>query len=723
MSGGGAATPIDVCFLWHMHQPEYTSPRTGRPVLPWVRMHATRAYLDMARVLARRPEVHVTVNFVPSLVRQLEAYVGGLRDEHEVLAEKPTEDWTPAEREEALARFFSVHRVRGVEPRPRYRELAYKRGSGPVPAGAAGWSVAELRDLTALFHMASFGFSMASEEPLVAVLEAKGRGFLHEDVQALLACQRSAAARVLPAWRSLAGRGQVELSSSPFYHPIVPLLIDTETARRAQPGLPLPPRFAWPEDAAAQITRGREAHQRTFWQTPRGMWPPEGSLSPEAVRRYAGAGIEWLCGDEGILWRSGVAGAARGALYQPYQFAGVKLVFRDRELADRIGFAYAAGEAAPAVADVLARVRMAGAEARAHAPGEVPLVTIALDGENAWESYPGSGEPFLTQLHDALATAPDLRTRTLSEALEGRAATPLGELASGSWIDSDFHIWIGDPDKNRAWGELGAARRRVAEAAAGDERSRARAAAALEWIYQAEGSDWFWWFGEPFHSAEDTVFAAIFAEHLKGAYDALEFDPPATLGAPLAHPERHGPRGTQAPLAFIRPRLTGHGRSFYEWHGAGRHDVPRGAAMSAVKRWVERILFGFDQHTLYLRLDPHGDVREELRGGTLTIHLRVVGGASATLELPLAQGGALSGTLTSAGAAPVALELASAKSAFGDVIEVGVPFATLAAAPRQDLEVWFQLAFAGVASARFPTDGYLTIHVPDASFEAEHWSA
>jgi alpha-amylase/alpha-mannosidase (GH57 family) len=682
----------DLCLLWHMHQPDYRDPETGVARLPWVRLHAASSYRDMAAALAAADGVAVTVNFVPSLTAQLEALAGGASDLYEEIARKPAGELTPDERRFVLAGFFSVHHGRQLEPRPRYRELYQRvRAAGPARA-AASLTAGDVTDLAVLFHLAWIGFAVRAEEPEVAELERKGAGFSEADKAWVLALVRAQVGRVLPAWRALAEAGRVELIASPFYHPIVPLLIDSEVARRAQPEAKLPPRFSFPEDARAHIERAQAAHARLFGARPRGMWPPEGSLSPEAVALYGDSGVEWLCGDEGVLWQS-LSERDPAALAHPYQFGAVKLVFRDRDLSDRIGFAYAQSDADTAVADLCTR-------ARAHHG----LCGVFLDGENAWESYPERGRNFLEALYRGLAADPAIRACTLSQALADRPARPLERLHSGSWIDARFAIWIGDPEKNRAWACLERARRELTDS----EPTR-------EHLLVAEGSDWFWWFGEPFHSAEDATFDALFRARLRAAYHAAGREAPPELDAPIG---RGAPVATTAPTRFLAPRIDGLITSYFEWDGAARWEVPRGAVMGESQPLLARILYGFDPSTLYLRLDPAAgmaalagvEVELRLRAGARELRVRA---PLDPVELPFCDELAPSPRPLGRGDGLARLE----------VIELAVRFATLGLEPGVRIDLVVQLARGGITLGRYPRDGYLDLTLPDATFEAKNWSA
>jgi alpha-amylase/alpha-mannosidase (GH57 family) len=694
------ARRANVVFLLHMHQPQYVDPRTGRAMLPWVRLHGARGYLDVASLLHEFGDVKLTVNFVPSLVRQLEDVVGGAVDEWLRIAELDT--WNDAERAFAVERFFSLNWDRSVRTRPRYAQLLEQRERKEP------FSDGDVRDLTVLFNLGWLGFAARAGDREIAALEEKARGFSREDLALVVDRQRRACARVLPLYRELAARGQVELSASPFYHPIVPLLVDSEHARRAIPTATLPPAFAYPADADAQIVRGAEAHARAFGARPRGMWPPEGSVSPEAVAAYARAGIGWLATDEGNLWRSlAMMGEAhgRGDLYRVWRHAGVDLVFRDRELSDKIGFSYAHGDAAAGVADLLARARHAAAISTAPA-GEPPLCPIFLDGENPWESYPGFGEPFLRTLFAALSSSDDLASASIGQHLDAAPArSELGKLHSGSWIDSAFHIWIGDPIKNRGWEMLGRARARfdraVAEGVTPEQRD-----AAFERLLAAEGSDWFWWFGEPFHSMEDALFDALFRAHLAGAYSALGLAPPRELDEPVAAHQPVPQAAVTPPWSFIRPQIGGN--RFYDWQGAGRYRVPRGAAM-ADSPLVATVLFGFDRQTLYLRLEPADGRAAELAAARLELEL-AVNDRRVTVISTGKDGVTIGGTR-------------AGTSAHGRTLELAMPFTAVVASTGDRLLLTLRLFSGDAPLARYPADGALALSVPGDGFEAENWSA
>ncbi len=348
-----------------------------------------------------------------------------------------------------------------------------------------------------------------------------------------------------------------------------------------RPDLPLPAEpFAAPEDAARQVARAIERHTRAFGAAPAGMWPPEGSVSPEVAEIVARAGIRWLATDESILWHSLPAAARRReSLYRPWSVetaAGpVAIFFRDRELSDRIGFVYQNWEANQAADDLIARLRRIGRE---HGGQSVPLVSIILDGENCWESYPDDGAPFLDALYQRLDAATDLRTVTPSEALSRAAAIPtLADLHTGSWIDADFHIWIGHPEKNRAWELIARTRRALVDSGS----TPASHPAAWESLDAAEGSDWFWWFGEDHYTSDKALFDRLFREHLQAVHDRAGLPAPAWLGMPVARAAQPAERG-DLPLGFVHPQIDGRPTHFYEWHAAGRYRLGAGGGTATL---------------------------------------------------------------------------------------------------------------------------------------------
>ncbi|MEZ4470985.1 MAG: glycoside hydrolase family 57 protein [bacterium] len=702
-----------VAFLWHFHQPDYRDPAEGRPILPWVRLHASRAYFDLAWLHARHPGLRSTVNFVPVLVEQLQAFIAGERDRYWQLARKPARDLTAAERAFIVERFFAIHPDHGIRRRPRYHALQKLRDQGPE-----AFSVADLRDLQALFNLAWFGFAARVEYPFLAEMEQKGRDFREDEKRKILDLQVHTARRILPLWRTLMERGQVELTTTPYAHPILPLLIDSDVMARCQPNAPRPPRFSFPADAAAQIQRAAEAHRAWTGVAPVGLWPAEGAISQAAAEQLVAEGIGHLATDEAQLFRSLPPETPRGALYQPWRLpvgeAHLDLVFRDRNLSDLIGFTYARNDARVAVDDLLDRIRAAGAEAtHPH-----PLVTIALDGENPWDAYPESGRAFLETLATRLEAASDLTPVRLIDHLAAHPPTAtLAEVAPGSWINGDFGIWIGGSVENTAWRLLGDARRAVD--AVGPTRPAADVARAREHLLIAEGSDWFWWFGEPFHGENDADFDHLFRARLRAAWVALGLTPPDAVEQPLDPPAPVAP--VAEPRQLLRPRFAPADSTWFEWAGAGIYALGHGvAAMYQATQWFVRLLYGFDLQHAFFRFEP----AEGASTAGMTLRLRLHAGADLhVVDVPLdgevrASLARLDPDLTTR----ETLTLPLVKRRRG-VVELGVPFAELGLVAGDVLQASAFLMQDRVCLARYPAAGDVRVTVPDAQFEARHWTA
>src|SRR5690349_15038994 len=609
-----------VCFLWHMHQPYYTDPVTGSASMPWVRLHATKAYFDMAYLLDKFPTVHATFNFTPSLLLQLkEIGDGTVHDLFLEHAQRPAADLSQEEQAFLIRHYFSINWATMIRPYRRYHELLVKRGleidGQDLQRLARQFTTQDLLDLQVWFNLAWFGYGAIHRYPRLAALRAKNRGFTEEEKQEVLALQRTTVQEIVPMYRRLAERGQIELTTTPFYHPILPLVIDTENARRARPDLTLPSRFRAPEDAEAQLRLAVEYHRATFGTSPAGLWPSEGSVCPELIPFLSRVGLRWLATDEGILARS-LEGSQQpwrrqSQLYRPYRTgpAGqeVAIVFRDREISDGFGFLYHKTTADAAGDDVLRRVKQIVMDT----PQDNILIPIILDGENPWEHYYEGGEEFLSHLYTAfskgtLNEGDSIRatTATMSEALD---AIPdkdlLPYLHSGSWINQDFKIWIGHEEDNRGWDLLNHTRSRLLELSPTLPTDRAQA--AWNELYAAEGSDWFWWYGDDFDTAYKEEFDRLFRTHLRNVWTIAGIPPPDLLNQPLCEIRRfHSRDQVTQPLSLLHPTLDGLVTDFFEWRGAGTiNPNPPLGAMWKAEGLFSAISFGCDLEHLYLRLD------------------------------------------------------------------------------------------------------------------------
>jgi alpha-amylase/alpha-mannosidase (GH57 family) len=611
-----AVATLHVCFLWHMHQPPYANPLTGAVTMPWVRLHAVKDYTDMALALEAVPEARATVNWVPSLLDQLEGIAAPDYAERESflrLSVAPVESLDASERGTIAQHFFSLNHERMLEPWPRYADLRARADTGDPLQDE------EIRDLQVWFNLAWLGAD-ARRHPTAERLFAKSRGFDDADKLALADLHREISAAVIPRWAALAASGRVELSCSPAYHPILPLLCDTQLARAADPSSPLPrERFQHPDDARAQIQRAIASHAARFGSPPAGMWPSEGSVAAPVTALAANAGLRWLATDEAILARALGRAPSPTERLAPWAAGPVSLFFRDHELSDRIGFVYASWDHAAARKDFVERLQGLARDLATAAVPRDGVVTIALDGENCWETYPGGVMGFLPELYARIARTPGLRLSTLSEALAavGTGGRELPQVPAGSWIDGTFRTWLGDPVKNRAWDALAAMRAAVAEPM---DALLERAPEIAELVMRAEASDWFWWFGAGHTSAFDGHFDALFRAHLRAIYQRIGVDCPAALFEPM-DPDLGArlDRKPRRPVAARRPQLTGDRDAYFGWTCAG-HLEPEFGSIHRAQSILQEVAFIGDPRGLSLRLVTDGAPETRLAG----LRVRVV---------------------------------------------------------------------------------------------------
>jgi alpha-amylase/alpha-mannosidase (GH57 family) len=715
MSPGPAS--LELLFLWHHHQPDYRTAADGRAELPWVRLHASKDYLDMAEHLERWPTLKATFNFVPSLLDQLAQAEGGGPDALFDLLARPVEALSAAERAEVAHR-CSACPGHAQQRWPRLKQLVQRAATTSAPgASRPTLSDRELLDLEVYFLLA-WCDPLYFGEPEVAEAIARGQDFTPRQRAGVLAAHARLLARVVPAYRRLAERGQVELSASPYYHPILPLLVDIRAGRRARPQLTLPREpFSAPEDARRQIERALVRHAQAFGVPPRGMWPSEGSVSPEVAELAAECGLKWLATDEGVLFASLAAEQrTRAAAHQPWRVATsqgeITIFFRDHELSDLVGFTYQGWRPETAADDLLARLRSIAAAHRGPRP---PVVSIILDGENCWEGYADDGKPFLEALYSRLAAAPEIRTRTFSEVAADWADAPcLDRLHSGSWIDADFHIWVGHPEKNRAWDLISRARRALVQAGTTPESHPE----AWESLAAAEGSDWFWWLGVDHYTADKHIFDRLFRGHLAQALGRAGLPVPSEMRVPIVKPTVRSVTRT-SPIGFLRPSIDGAVTHYYEWELGGHyHLMDSGGAMHRTAGMVKDLYYGFDAERFYLRLDFLDGEKEREH---LDLALDFLAPSPLRVLVHGLGPGARTVTLVAGGGEEQPMPWAECH--VGAVLELGVAFESLGLKPGDAVELLALTLQQGRTVESFPSHELVRFAVPPPDFEDIMWSA
>ena len=719
--------PLYIAFLWHMHQPFYKDPASGLYRLPWVRLHGTKDYLDMAKVLLEFPDIRQTFNFTPSLLEQITDYTeANAKDQYLELTLKKAAELNTEEKTFILENFFLANWDNMIKPFPRYYELLTKRGlhhlaKSDLLRAARYFSERDFLDLQVLFNLCWIDPMFRQTDPALRMLVDKGRDYTEEDKHVIIEKQFSILREIVPAYREMAEKGQIELSVSPFYHPILPLLCDTNSARIAMPDAKLPhERFSHPEDAEKQVRMGLDYFEKVFGYRTTGMWPSEGSVSEEVLKIVSAAGIKWLATDEDILsislgkqLRDDSRNITQpGILYRPYSRENVCLIFRDHNLSDLIGFVYSKWEPKKAAEDLINRL----IRIRESVPGNIPyLVSIILDGENAWEYYKNDGLDFLKYLYEGLSGEERLKTATVSEYLgQHDRCQPLERLHAGSWIYANFGIWIGHEEDNMAWDYLKEARDELElfrKMNPGKDLSD-----AWKSIYIAEGSDWNWWYGDEHTTDTQEVFDELFRMNLMKVYTRLGIEVPPYLYVPILREDR-SISPSVAIRGFIEPRIDGVVTSYYEWYQGARVDIKKaGGSMHKVESILSTLYYGFNKDNLFLRLDPAVSF-EELSDDTRF---------SISFSKP-------SQLKVSVSFKPLRAELLGKTDegwqrikdipdvAIQDIFEAGISFSDLNAHEKDEIIFSISILTNGEEIERCPTRGYISLTVPTPDFEAMMW--
>lgn len=720
--------PLYIAFLWHMHQPYYKDPMTGLYRLPWVRLHGTKDYLDMVEILKDFPLIKQNFNLVPSLLEQLVDYTE--RDGKDVYLEigkKPAAELDQDDKVFILENFFLANWDTMIRPFPRYYELLMKRGVHVVRSdllrASRYFSERDYLDLQVFFNLCWIDPLFRGTDPFLKMLSEKGRNYSEEDKRTLFEKQREILKRIIPVYREMALTGQIELSFSPFYHPILPLLCDTDVAKVAMPQVRLPKnRFRHPEDAERQMVMGRRYLEEIFGFMPSGMWPSEGSVSEEVLKIASRLGIKWIGTDEGILSNSlhkslrDQSGTVTEPhlLYRPHSFENVSLVFRDRVLSDLIGFVYSQWDPKKAADDLIQRLLNIRNSLSADSPH---MVSIILDGENAWEHYKNDGRDFFLHLYEGLSHEKRLQTITISEFINDHTrGERLGNLHPGSWVNSNFGIWIGHEEDNLAWDYLAETRDKL-EGVSGENAGN-HFENAWQAIYAAEGSDWNWWYGDDHTTETQEEFDELFRFNLIKCFREMGKDVPEHFLASILRHDREIPP-TLTIRGFIKPTIDGLVTSYYEWYQGAQLDVKKsGGSMHKSESLISTVHFGFDKDNLYLRIDPKIPFADFDEGTEISIVTSKP--ADIKITCPVKAGKIKAELFEQTGE-----EWKKVKDikevAIQDIFEIGLLFSDLKTKEKDELDLFISVRKGGEEIERCPWRGYLTVFVPTPDFEAMMW--
>lgn len=718
--------PLYIAFVWHMHQPYYKDPFTGIYRLPWVRLHGTKDYLDMVRILEDFPDIHQTFNLVPSLLEQLKDYIeNNATDRHLELTLKEPQHLTEHEKLFIIENFFLANWDNMIKPFPRYYELLIKRGlrftKGVISRISKYFTSSDIRDLQTLFNLSWIDPMFRDKDPFLKELIKKGRDFTEEEKHLVIKKQLEILKEIIPAYKEMSEKGQIEVSVSPFYHPILPLLMDTDSAKIAMPHIKLPKkRFSYPEDAIKQIKLAIEYFEGIFGVKPAGMWPSEGSVSEDVVRAIGKEGIQWIATDEEVLSRSierplrsheGYLIDAK-SLYRPYKFSDVSIIFRDHKLSDLIGFVYSGWKPEKAVEDFMGRlihIKNSLLQDRAY------LMPIILDGENCWEYYKNDGHDFLRNLYSALSNDSRFKIVTISEFIKEHGGDTIQRLHAGSWINANFSIWIGHEEDNLAWDYLAKTR--------GDLELFSKAhpdkdlTNAWKALYAAEGSDWNWWYGDEHTTETQQDFDELFRGYLMRVYKEMGRDIPPYLYIPILQEDRSIVPAAQA-RGFIYPKIDGLVTSYFEWYQSAYIDVKKsGGSMHKSESLITALYYGFNKDSLFIRLDPTAPFAE--------MHERII------IRINIVHPFTFRITFDSLEDAAKAVMhekvfdewifITHVHSATKDIFEIEIPFKDIKVTENNEIHFSIDIVKNGDEVERCPWRGYVSATVPSPDYETLMW--
>ena len=661
------SNPINVIFIWHFHQPYYKDNFTGEMLMPWTRLHATKDYYFMGALLKNYPKIHATFNYSPSLLRQLEDYTRNYKDmlkgeEFLSISDKKISELSPEDKLFIIEKFFPAcsSSNRFIEKSDRFKQLYYRLKT----ADAEGYEEKlilfdsqDYLDIIVLFNLLWFDPVSINSDEFLTALKNKDKKFTEEEKNKLIREKIPLILnKIIPLITGLAESGQVELSASPYYHPILPLLCDTDIAD-FHDGIKLPAPFRHPEDANFQIESAKKYFKEKLKYDIKGMWPSEGSVSERALKLFMDNGINWIATDEEILSNSiGINFSALGdrkLLYRPYAVRRdgrySYIFFRDKGLSDLIGFKYSNYEPKEAAEDLINNLNNIALSLQNYNENGLAVVPIILDGENAWEYYKNNGYDFFNYLYRGLSdNAETINTVTVSEYIkkaeevlkstgdaavqyeEGKTGVKIKQFLDikwnpepdpefdfsriyniptiypGSWINHNFRIWIGDREDNKAWDLLSKTRDYLIQKTKlfDKDKDKEDLKAAWEQIFIAEGSDYNWWYGEDRTSGIDEQYDNLYRTHLINVYKILKDNPPDDYYIPIIEKKRAVKPNLNI-VSFIYPEIDGIAGNYFEWLGSAVYfpSILSGKTMAHTDRFIRKLQYGFNVSTFFIRFD------------------------------------------------------------------------------------------------------------------------
>ncbi len=727
-----------------MHQPVYQESRNDYFLMPWVRLHAVKDYLGMLKIMDGYEKLKLNFSIVPILLTALDNYGNkGFHDLHSKLTVTPVEELSDEDKFFIINNFFDANYPNMILPNIRYADL-YKKRYSSDEITINDFSDEEYSDIMAWFNLVWLGRHWQKNHPVIKDLFNKSGHYTLEDRVKIIDIHREIIREIIPAYKQYQEDNRIEILANPYFHPVIPILLDKKYTGELMK-----------EDAERQIEQGVEKYKSVFGREPRGIWPSEQCISPKSLELFAQMGFKWTVADEGILAKSINKEFVRdfaGYMEDPYDLTAVyeyegknkkpiSIIFRDSVIPSLINFEYSQHNSVEAANDLYDRIKTVQSKLK-QSPDKNKLLTIALDGENCWECYPDDGEIFIKTLYELIENDKTLETVLVSDYLDKVSGKKeLKTIQTGSWINRNLKLWIDEPTKDLAWQYLIKTRQDLI-AFSQECTNQEVIENAWEELYVAQGSDWFWWFGEPNDSGQDEIFDYLFRIHLINIYNLFDKPVPDYLNVPL---NVYMGKPLRSPKSNITPIINGIVMKKDNWKHAGCIEIPDGPILQKNKPF-DKIYFGCDKDNLYLRFDMNkaymdsnykadGDYSEYFQTYIYLKNEREVHKTGANIRTIAKTETAYPTMLDKytheifllywyGKMAPVVMSKANSnglwglkisnkvKTAFVDILEVAIPFDELGIKSGERLEFFIVNAKVGIANDFYPKDILLAVTRP-----------
>ncbi len=612
---------LSIAFYWHMHQPVYQLTSGGDYLMPWVRLHAVKDYLDMAMWTKKFDKLKLNFNIVPILVDSIIDYAEkGAHDIHSRMTITPENELKKEDKIFILNNFFDANYQTMILTNPEYHRL-YQIVQAEGTNDTSIFTNQEYADLMALFNLAWVDPSYKTSNSELKKLIKKGKNYTLEDRINIIEIQRDIIRKIIPSTKKLVEKNKIEITTSPYYHPILPILLDYKNIKKNQIPDDDISNLKTELDAKVQTEMALDRIEEVFGKRPRGIWPSEHCVNGKTLELLSSLGVEWSISDEGILANSinfEFEHDFKGYLKEPYHLlktyryktknTDLKMIFRDSAIPNLISFEYQNHNPIATANDLYDRIKVLQSKILS-SPDREHLLTIALDGENCWENYLEDGASFLKTLYTLITEDETLETVLISDYLDNtKEDKPLNKIAAGSWMNRNFKLWIDEPVKDIAWTYLKRVRQDFSNFVKREPLNPNIELARRE-LFICEGSDWFWWYGEPNDSGRDNIFDFLFRTHLKNIYRYLDLDTPKYLDDPISNISTTKP--SKYPKSLISPEINGKFVTTEEdiWNNAGFIEIPDGPVLRESKLF-DKIRFGNDENYFYLKFNLNKYLRE-----------------------------------------------------------------------------------------------------------------